>query len=194
MNGDCATYSMAAEYLKIAFRRSYPLFDKIACFVNAHWSIGLPERAVNFRRLSFDVDDGKAKSSLNVRARFDASRNGRSAVRSRYPEICLRRIFKSLRNPMRRSLPTSVTILNTSISNLSRCLCPTMDGGLYADHLTHIAELKEFEAMTFRIVWLARSALIHLGRAMLIEERHQAKDGDRYFPIETTLIPDELKW
>lgn len=126
MNGDCATYSMVAEHLKIAFRCSYRLFDKVACFVNAYWSIGLPERAVNFRRLWFDVDDGKAKSSLNVRARFDASRNGHSAVCSRYPEICLRRIFKSLRNPMRRSLPTSVTILNTSISNLSRCL--SVDG------------------------------------------------------------------
>jgi hypothetical protein len=75
MNGDCVTYSMAVEYLKIAFRCSYSLFDKIAYFVNAYWSIELPERSVNFWRLWFDVDDGKAKSSLNVRTRFEASRN-----------------------------------------------------------------------------------------------------------------------
>ena len=75
MNGDRVTYSMAAEYLKIAFRCSYSLFDKIAYFVNAYSSIEFPERSANFRGLWFDVDDGKAKSSLNVRTLFEASRN-----------------------------------------------------------------------------------------------------------------------
>lgn len=48
-------YSLAVEKTKAAFRMSYSLFDKIAFFINDYFKVGLPERAVTFRSVWYDL-------------------------------------------------------------------------------------------------------------------------------------------
>ncbi|MFQ6332850.1 LA2681 family HEPN domain-containing protein [Methylophilus sp. 3sh_L] len=48
---DFSRYGMAIEQVKLAFRSSYSLLDKVAYFINDYWDLGLPKRQITFSKV-----------------------------------------------------------------------------------------------------------------------------------------------
>lgn len=48
-------YSLSAEKTKLGLRMAYSLFDKIAYFLNDYFAVGLPEKAVSFRSVWYEL-------------------------------------------------------------------------------------------------------------------------------------------
>src|ERR1700693_724851 len=56
---DYPCYGLSIEKVKLAFRATYSLLDKIAFLLNAYLKLGVSERATNFRTLWYRNQDRK---------------------------------------------------------------------------------------------------------------------------------------
>lgn len=191
-NADYALYSMSVEQVKIAYRCAYSLFDKIAYFINDYWKLGIPERSVSFRSLWFEPAKGKAPA---VRTVLEASEN-----------LPLRGLFwlskdlfdaalKDVAQPEARDLDALRNHLEHKsvkvVDSLVRYGTPSEP---FVDGLAHQIVRQDLEQKTFRLLQLARAALIYLSLAMEVEERRalEAATG-LIMPIAVDVYPDSLK-
>ena len=63
---DGAVYGLRLEKLRLSFRSSYSLLDKIAVFLNAFFKLGLPEKRINMRSVWYENADLKADLSSRL--------------------------------------------------------------------------------------------------------------------------------
>lgn len=61
---DYSRYGLAIEQMKLAFRSSYSLLDKVAYFINDYWDLGVGKRNVTFSRVWYK--NGKKHDGLHA--------------------------------------------------------------------------------------------------------------------------------
>jgi len=173
---DYPSYSLAAEKLKLAFRSSYSLLDKIAFFLNAYLGLGIPERNVSFRGIWYEGQ----KKKKGVRQEFKERPN--LPLRGLYwlgkdiyeggPE------FRAVIDPDAQRLCEIRNRLEHNYLKLHLDLWPgpatTGSGIQFVDDLAESVFQTDFRAMTLRLLSLVRAAIIYLSLGVHREERIRA--------------------
>lgn len=185
---DYPLYSVHIEQIKIAFRMAYSLFDKIAFFINEYWTLGIPERSINFQSVWYLKD----KKGKRLQPCFIAHEN-----------LPLRGLFWISKDFMKQN---DSEIDGSESADLSETMEPdadalrairnhlehkylkvhdsfwAIDGGhekadsLFKDTLAYSLTIESLEAKTLRLLKLARAGLIYLSLAVHREERLRAKN------------------
>ena len=176
---DYPAYSLAVEKVKLAFRASYSIFDKIAYFLNHYLGLSISERSVNFKTFWY-VSESKAKG---LKADFPRSKNW--ALRGLFwlskdlhhdePG------FKESMAPDARELYEIRNHLEHKYLKLHEDYWPgaapaTEALHSLADDLAVSVYRREFEAKTLRLIKMARAALIYLSLAIHCEERQRERE------------------
>jgi tetratricopeptide (TPR) repeat protein len=190
---DYATYGLAAEKLKMAFRVFYSLLDKTGFFVNAYFGLGIPEGAVTFRTLWY------VKGKKTLRAEFrdrpnwplrglywlsrDLANDDADAHASLEPDA---RALAEIRN----HLEHRYLKLHSEIPPKTRA-----DRGALADDLAYSLWRGDLERRTRRLAKLVRASIIYLTLAIKVEERERAakRPPGLIMPAELGRVPDEWK-
>ena len=150
-----------SEDLKSAFRSAYSLFDKIGLFLNDYFQIGLPPDKVNFHSV---WSEKSGTSSVQVRPTFAGRRN--------WPLRGLYLLSKDLfdKDFKEVSEPDAVDLARLRNQTEHRFLSlQHSEKGVTTD--THrLILIADFQAKTFRLLKMAREALIYLSLAMHREE------------------------
>ena len=190
---DYATYGLAAEKLKMAFRVFYSLLDQVGFFVNAYFVLGIPENAVNFRALWYE------KGKKTLRAEFRDRRNW--PLRGLYwlsrdlvnddadAHAALEPDARALAE-IRNHIEHRYLKLHSEIPRKTRA-----DRGVLADDLAYSLWRGDLERRTTRLAKLVRAAIIYLTLAIKAEERDRAakRPAGRILPAELGRVPDEWK-
>ena len=173
---DYPKYSVATEQLKLAFRSLYSLFDKIAFFLNAFLSLGVPERSISFRGIWY----AEQKRTKGIRPEF--------GLRENWPFRGLYWLGKDLyedRPEFREVIDPDAQRLNEVRNHLehrylklhdslwSGAVAADSDSGLI-DDLAESLYRADFESMTKRLLALVRAAIIYLSLGVHQEERVRA--------------------
>ncbi|MBB4843164.1 tetratricopeptide (TPR) repeat protein [Paucibacter oligotrophus] len=169
---DYPALGLAAEKVKVTFRMSYSLFDKIAFFLNHYLKLGIPVTQVSFRHIWRDKKTGV------LRPAFENTEN--LAFRGLYwlskdffdpdlkdttePEA---RACHDLRNHLEHKYLKLHLMMQPELASTSEPF------DLFKDDLAHSLTVAELEQRTLRMLKLARSALIYLLLGMNQEERRR---------------------
>jgi tetratricopeptide (TPR) repeat protein len=171
---DYPSYSLAVEKVKMAFRMSYSLLDKVAFFLNDYLVLSIPERKVNFRSFWYDKQERKR----GLLPEFDACDNW--PLRGLFwlskdlfedaPE------FRECLEPDAQELDTLRNHAEHKYLKLHDELWfgPTDEGvafGGRADKLAFSVYRTHFTAKATRLMKMARAALIYLSLSIHAEEK-----------------------
>lgn len=178
---DYPALGLAAEKVKLAFRMSYSLFDKIAFFLNHYLKLGISETQVTFRHIWRDKKNGA------LRPAFDNAEN--LAFRGLYwlskdffdPDL------KDTTEPEARACHELRNHLEHKYVKLHSMAVPRASStvehfDLFEDDLAHSLSVADLERRALRVLKLARSSLIYLLLGMHQEEtrRRAASGSDRH--------------
>jgi len=169
---DYPSYGLAVEKLKMAFRLSYSLFDKIAYFLNYYLQLGQQEHKVYFRSI-WREQNGKV-----LRERIAGSRNW--PLRGLYwlSKDLFEEGMKDSIDPEARELANLRNHLEhryLKIQEYSLSTCS--QNSPFHDPVARTISRTDFERKALRLLQLARSALIYLSLAMHHEERGHDRGG-----------------
>ena len=190
---DYATYGLAAEKLKMAFRVFYSLLDKTGFFVNAYFRFGIDEGAVNFRTLWYEKGKKTLRPELRERPNWplrglywlsrDLVNNDADAHAALEPDA---RALAEIRN----HLEHRYLKLHNEIPPATRAA-----PGPLADDLAYSLWRGDLERRTARLAKLVRAAIIYLTLAIKVEERARAakRPAGRILQAELGRVPDEWK-
>lgn len=181
---DSPAYGLNVERVRVAFRTTYSLFDKIGFFVNEYLNLGIPASRVSFRNVWYmngqrdkgiRPELGDPKSS-GLRGLFwltkDLYEPNSEFADAIEPEA---RLLATIRN----QLEHKYLKLHTSLSDL---VPPHSNLGFEA--LAYSITLRDFEAKTIKVMQLARAALIYLVQAVYTEETKRSQSSG-----EKILVP-----
>ncbi len=175
---DGSAYGHDIEKLKLAFRSAYALFDKIALFINEYYTIDLNPREVTFRRIR--VEQLKGDKNHRLRRIFDGKQNW--PLRGIY--YLSKDLFDSKFIDTAEPDATQLADLRNQIEH--RFLNLHNVGSSMSGRDSHgYILLDEFEGKTFRVLRMAREALIYLSLAVHREEqlRHDENDDRIVLPM-----------
>jgi len=190
---DYATYGLAAEKLKMAFRVFYSLLDKIGFFVNAYFLLGIPEGAVSFRALWYEKGKKTLRPEFRDRPNWplrglywlsrDLVNDDADAHAALEPDA---RALAEIRN----HLEHRYLKLHSEIPPKTRA-----DPGMLADDLAYSLWRGDLERRTTRLAKLARAAIIYLTLAIKAEERERAakRPPGRVMPADLGRVRDDWK-
>ena len=193
---DFPVYSLASEKMKIAFRLSYSIFDKIAYFLNHYLGLSIQDNNVSFKNLWY-VDRGNNKK---LRKKFRGGDN--------WPLRGLFWLSKDLYEdkPGYKATidPNSQKLLEIR-NNLEHKYFKLHSKNLFdsyflysvgvTDTLAYSMHRNEFEEKTLKLIKLVRSALIYLSLAIYLEELKHKKTTGQLDTIdeELELFDDDTK-
>ena len=199
---DYSAYGLTSEQLKLAFRASYSILDKIGFFLNEYLGLGILERDVTFRTLWFKSREPKK----GLRADISGSRN--------LPLCGLYWIARDL-SYRPDSEEGSTPCPEPEAKELARIRdhlehkylkLHDIGGGEggrresrepFSDGLAYSVNLFAFRKKTLKILKLARAAILYLVFAVGQEERRRRVDRDGKpgirLPIEFDSVRDEFK-
>nr|WP_319566037.1 LA2681 family HEPN domain-containing protein [uncultured Rhodoferax sp.] len=169
---DYPAFGLATEKVKVAFRMSYSLFDKIAFFLNHYMKLGIPSTQVLFRHIWHDKKTG------GLRPAFDNTENlafrGLFWLTKDFFDSDLKdtaepdaRACHELRNHLEHKY------LKLHLMTPPKSALTSGHFNLFKDDLAHSLTVAELEQRTLRMLKLARSALIYLLLGMHQEERRR---------------------
>lgn len=189
---DYPVYSVFVEQVKLAFRMAYSLFDKIAFFINEYWSIGMPERSINFQSIWFEcVSKDKQKvlrtcfhgrENLPMRGLYWLSKDFVDSDNNR--DIVLGKTMEpdaeNLRT-IRNHLEHKYLKVHDDLWNFTERSDNTLFDDQWAFHLS----MHELNKKTIRILKMARAGLTYLSLAVHREEniRHSQVPDENTFPM-----------
>lgn len=176
---DYPVYGLGAEQLKLAFRMSYSILDKVAFFLNEYFRLGIPERNVKFRTLWFAnqrPNDGlrpdlASRTNLPFRGLYWVSRDLAGPFD---PAEDLRGCLE----PEARELAAIRNHLEHKYLKLHELGFP--EGGHadtdepLADTLAYSINRTAFEKKSLKMLKLARAAIMYVSFAIHREERQRA--------------------
>ncbi|MBQ0960877.1 hypothetical protein KAK06_18120 [Ideonella sp. 4Y11] len=174
---DYPALGLAAEKVKLAFRMSYSLFDKIAFFLNHYMKLGIAETQVSFRHVWRDKKTKLLRpafadtENLAFRALYWLSRDfyDEDIKDSMEPEA---RACHDLRNHLEHKY------LKLHLMALPEPETTPSPFDLFKDDLAHSLTVADLERRSLRMLKLARAALIYLLLGMHTEEeRRRAASG-----------------
>jgi len=188
---DYPAYCLGVEQIKAGYRLAYSLFDKVAFFINRYWQLGCPERKISFRAIWFHHQ----QPDMGLHQTFVDAQN-----------LLLRGLYwiaKDLFVPsMRDTTEPAARDLAAIRNHLEHKYLKVTDapyefgcsvGPFGKDTLAHVISRNDLEEKTFKILKLARAALIHLVLAMHTEELRRNHSGDGFVPMVLPTVPQRFK-
>lgn len=191
---DYASNSLAAEKVRMAFRMSYSLLDKVAFFVNSYWDLKVPERAVAFRNIWYQKQDRKQGLRSDIKNMENWPLRGLFWLGKDLFED--KPGFKDLVEPDAQKLHEIRQHLEHKYLKLHDYGAGVADSGdQLGDTLAYSLNRHDFEAKMLRMLKLARSALMYLSMAMHREEnvRSQLRGSVAVLPMSLPLVDDNWK-
>jgi hypothetical protein len=166
---DYPAYGLNGEYLKLAFRSFYSLFDKIGFFLNRYLQLGTDPNRVYFSRIWYEGESPK---------------KGLKPVFDRYANLPLRGLFwlsRDFDDRADRQLAPDAALLSTVRQHLEHKYLkvhadewwPGAGGEYFTDTLAHSIRQGDFERKTLRLARLTRAALIYMILGVHVEEQHR---------------------
>lgn len=197
---DYPVYGLAAEQLKLAFRTSYSILDKVAFFLNEYLGLGVPEAKVKFRTIWFKGQDGrqgilrpelKNRRNLPLRGLYwlslDLANPAEDLREALEPEA---RDLAVIRNHLEHKY---LKLHSEGFHGENHKQAP----GFMADTLSFSINRLDFERKCLKMLKLARAAVMYLSFAIHAEERRQRKEreasGAVAMPITLMAFPDDWK-
>lgn len=185
---DYPVYSVFVEQVKIAFRMAYSLFDKVAFFINEYWSLGMPERSINFQSIWIDGDTkGKQKA---LRACFQSRQNlplrglywlSKDFVElDKYSDVVLGETMEPDAYKL-RSIRNHLEHKYLKVHDDLWICTVRPDNTLFDDQMAFHLSMQELNEKTIRILKMARAGLTYLSLAVHREEN-----------IRRSQMPDEI--
>ncbi len=173
---DYPIYSLATEKMKLVFRATYSIFDKVAYFLNTYMELGIPETQVNFR----SVWSKKINKISTLRPEFEGLENW--PLRGLYwlSKDFFETTFSDVTEPDARNINDDRNHLEHKYFKLHADLFELENekNSLFIDTLAHSITRSGLEKKTLRLLKLARAALIYLACGMSERERRQrSKEG-----------------
>lgn len=188
---DYPTYGLSVEMVKMAFRVSYSLFDKIAYFLNDYLDLGIPQRRVSFRGLWYR--QGSSKKSLREDL-GDPMNQGLKALfwlsKDLYVESSE---FADAIEPEAREIAAIRNHLEHKYLKLHEYGPPQLTS-IGFETLAYSLSREDFERKALRLLQLARAALIYLVHAIYAEETRRNPPGSEGFVGPMVLDRWEDDW
>jgi len=190
---DYPSYGFAIEGIKVAYRLSYSLFDKIAFFINDYLTLAISERKVSFRTCWY------------ISQRRDKGLRSELAGRTNWPLRGLYWLSKDLyenqdgfRDAMEPDAQELADLRNhlehkyLKVHELEGIKAPS---NLFHDNLAYPITRRDLEDKVLRILKMTRAALIYLSMLVAVEERNGAdkSSSDVVSNMELPLFPDDWK-
>jgi hypothetical protein len=185
---DYPSYGLSVEKVKIAFRMTYSILDKIAYFLNHYLALSIPEKRVSFRTIWREKDNGP------VRDRFAKSENWPLRGLFWLSKDLFEGDIRDSTEPEARALAELRHHLEHKYVKVHEMLLPPMSiGDPFHDTLAHAITRSDLEQRTLHLMQLSRSALIYLSLGMHREERERAK-GKKRLTATMSLDPVLDEW
>ena len=192
---DYPMYGLAVEKVKVAFRVTYSLLDKVAYFLNHYLRLGIPDRKITFRSIWRDKKGGPVRQPL------DASENWPFRGLYWLSKDLFEEGFRDSTDPDARDLDDLRNHLEHKYVKVHAMMVGAghSDGvgrGLFFDSLAYSLSLDELERRALRMLKLVRAALIYLALGMHQEERRrraQAGPGPLMASMALDTWDDEWK-
>ncbi|MDP2762262.1 MAG: LA2681 family HEPN domain-containing protein [Sideroxyarcus sp.] len=170
---DYPAYGLSVEKVKIAFRISYSILDKVAYFLNYYLALGIPEKRISFRTIWREKDNGL------VRDRFSKSENWPFRGLFWLSKDLFEEDMRDSTEPEARALAELRNHLEHKYVKVHEMLLPSESlGDYFHDTLAYSIARSDLEQRTLRLMQLVRSALIYLSLGMHREEQKHRKDND----------------
>lgn len=174
------SYSHYVEQIKISYRISYSIFDKIAYLLNDYLSLGISERQVNFRSV------WKKAGSKELNDKFTNSKNW--ALRGLF--WLSKDIFEKDEEYEKVLEPEAkeISVIRNYIEH--KHLKVFEDKSFYeqifdlSDDISYLIERTELENKCFALLKLARSSIIYLALSIDYEERRKDYSKEKIAPIK----------
>lgn len=184
---DYAVYSYTLEKVKIAFRMSYSIFDKIAYFINLYLKLGHDPNRVSFRNVWYNNLnkekglDGKISTTKNwaMRGLFWLSKD------------LYEKDFDLTIEPEAKEVAT----IRNFIEHKSFKIIDSFKPGWSKKSETFEIDRSLFYDKTFKLLKLSRSALMYLSFLIYDEEKERSKlfDDKMTMPVEFIKLRDDEK-
>lgn len=181
---DFSIYSIHIEKIKISFRMSYSIFDKIAYLINIYFDLGHSNSNVNFRNVWFK-NKGKNKT---LHEKIQSSNNW--ALRSLYwlSKDFYDKDFNNSIEPESVDIATIRNFLEHKSFKIIEAYIPNWTNQTE----TYEIERELFYDKTFKLLKTCRSALMYLTFSLYLEEEKKGK-GSITIPIEFLKMEDDDK-
>jgi len=180
--------SLAIEKVKIAYRISYSLFDKVSFFMTAYMELGIGAKQVSFRTL------WSTGENQPIRREFDLTGNWGFCALYWVAKDCFEKANDEVAEPQARGLNDIRNHLEHKYLRVTVAESPTVPPIDFALMVSR----EQFERKALHLLKLARSALIYLAIGVGFEERRRALEPGRASePVEdlppTPYLPDAEK-
>lgn len=190
---DFSKYGLAIEQLKLVFRSSYSLLDKIGYFINDYWDLGLEKRDVYFSKVWYK--NGKRRDGLHTKLEnlennslrglywlskdFIDEGNGDKPILGQVTEPDAARLAELRNHLEHRYVKVHDEFFFTRVSS---------DKHLFDDELAFHISTEELIAKSIKLMKLIRASLVYLSLAVHREElSKEAKNSN--FKIPITMSP-----
>ncbi len=190
---DYPAYGLAIEKLKMVYRSTYSLFDKIAFFLNHYMSLGIAHNKIDFRTI------WREKDGAPIRPQFDESEN--------WPFRGLYWLSKDLfKDGCRDSTEPEAWDLYElrrhlehrylKVHEMLRPSCTGATQGVdpFFDTLAYALPRVDLERRSLRLMQLARAALIYLALGMHREEQRRREKRKPSLICGMQLTPWDDSW
>lgn len=173
---DYPSPGLGVEQVKIAFRMSYSLLDKIAFFLNHYIKLCIPEKRISFRHVWRDKETGP------VRAEFSNSENWPFRGLYWLSKDLFEKDVKDMTDPEARDLHNLRNHLEHKYVKVHAMMVPAARAAgtapdLFVDNLAHSVSRDDLERRALRVLKLARASLIYLSLGIHKEERRRRESA-----------------
>lgn len=191
---DYPVYALAVEKIKIAFRISYSLFDKIAFFLNYYLNLNITERNIYFRTLWYKEqnkqkgfrDEFSDRPNWPLRGLFWVSKD--LFEKDENFNDCIEPDAKDL-NDLRNYLEHKYLKVYSDDFKLTNSVFDSA-----RDKLAYFISRSELKSKTLRLLKLVRASILYLSFAVHIEEIKKAKAPERTVFVNMFLDNWEDRW
>ena len=186
---DYATYSFSIEKVKIAFRMSYSILDKIGYLLNEYLDLGFKPEQVSFRKIWYNYKKNKPEG---LNPKISETKNWALSglfwlSKDLYEKNDLE--FVSSIEPDARDL----ALMRNYIEHKSFKTVEFGELSFVDNGLTFLISRTEFELRTLKLFRLVRSAMIYL--SLCINQEESKKDIDKpTMTIDFIDLKDDYKY
>jgi len=195
---DYSTYSLSVEKVKISFRMTYALVDKMAYFLNDYLALGVAEKDVAFRTLWYERRTPKQGVRADLQTSFNPALHALFWLAKDLHERDTR--YSEALEPEARQIAALRNHLEHKYVKVHEMGVPQVDQAGTArdplhDPLAYGVGRKELEGHTLWLLRTVRAGLIYLSAAVLVEEGRRARaHPDRITgPVVLPPLPDRFK-
>jgi len=187
---EAVRYSFYIEQMKISFRLSYSILDKIAYLLNDYLELGIKPDKVSFRTLWHSNTQNNS-----LRSFFAASDNW--ALRGLYwlsKDLYDKKDnYDSVLEPQSKEIALIRNFIEHKGFKVVSDFKPFPVNHNEGEEISYTITRSEFENKTFNILKLTRAAIMYLSLAISHEEKKKDYSNMPTLPIFSTLIPRHMR-